>query len=108
MCATFPQRSALPKTQIMARHLFTVEDTFLIEGRGLVPTPGIVPQGDERFRVGDPIRLKRPDGSEIEWQIGGLEFICPPPRQDEVVILLKGLGKNDVPIGTEVWSVDRP
>jgi hypothetical protein len=90
----------------MARHLFTVEDTFIIEGRGLVPIPGIVPQGNERFKVGDAIRLKRPDGSEIEWQIGGLELLCPPPRKDEVVILLKGLGNDEVPIGTEFWSVD--
>jgi hypothetical protein len=27
------------------------------------------------------------------------------PHED-VVILLKGLGKEDVPIGTEVWSED--
>jgi len=90
----------------MARLLFTVEDTFLIEGRGLVPVPGIVPQGDEVFHVGDPIRLKRPDGSEIEWQIGGLEMLYPRPPQNDVCILLKGLNKDDVPIDTEVWSVD--
>ena len=89
----------------MGRRLFTVEDTFLIEGRGLVVVPGIVPEGDERFRTGDPIRLKRPDGSETPWRIGGIEFGCPPRRLDEVVILLVGLGKGDVPIGTEVWSV---
>jgi hypothetical protein len=90
----------------MARRLFTVEDTFLIEGRGIVPVPGIEPQGDERFRIGDSIILKRPDGSEIEWQIGGLELLCPRPRPDEVVVLLRGLGKDDIPIGTEIWSVD--
>ncbi len=90
----------------MARCLFTVEYTFLIEGRGLVPFPGIVPQGDEKFRVGDPIRLKRPDGSEIEWKIGGLELSSPLPPNKDVCVLLNGLGKGDVPIGTEVWSVD--
>jgi hypothetical protein len=90
----------------MARLLFAVEDTFLIEGRGLVPVPGIVPQGDERFRVGDPIRLKRPDGSEIEWKIAGLEMLYPRPPQNDVAILLNGLGKDDVPIGTEIWSMD--
>lgn len=66
----------------MARRLFTIEDTFLIEGRGLVPVPGIVPQGEERFRIGDPISLKRPDGSEIEWKMGGLNccFRCRRAR----------------------------
>ena len=44
----------------MGRLLFVVEDRFLIKGRGLVPVPGIVPQGEECFRAGDPILLKRP------------------------------------------------
>jgi len=92
----------------MARRLFVVEDTFLIRGRGLVPIPGIVPQEDECFRVGDPIRLKRPDGSSLEWTIGGLEFIQPPMPQHDLVVLLTGVGEEDVPIGMEVWSVDKP
>jgi translation elongation factor EF-Tu-like GTPase len=94
----------------MARRLFIVEDAFFIKGRGLVTVPGIVPEGDERFRVGDPILLKRPDGSRLEWTIGGLEMIhCTPRRQtDDVFILLKGLNKEDVPVGSEVWSVHTP
>jgi len=87
----------------MARCLFKVEDTFLITGRGLVPIPGIVPVGEERFRAGDPILLKRPDGSELATAIGGLEMLDPNPPP-YVVIMLKGLTKEDVPIGTEIWS----
>lgn len=92
----------------MARCLFVVENTFFIRGRGLVPFPGIVPQGDERFYIGDPISLRRPDGSCLDWAISGIEMInCTPPRRhNEVVIVLHGLSKDDVPIGTEVWSID--
>lgn len=89
----------------MARRLFTVEDTFEIRGRGLILVPGIIPEGDERFRVGDRITLRKSDGSSIESQIGGLELLHPNPRHD-VVIMLKGMVKADVPVGTEVWSVD--
>jgi translation elongation factor EF-Tu-like GTPase len=90
----------------MARRLCTIEDTFFIEGRGLIPVPGIIPQGKEIFRVGDSLLLKRPDGSSVPTAIAGLEMIhLPLPRQD-VVILLKGLAKDDVPVGTEIWSVD--
>ncbi len=90
----------------MARCLFVVEDTFFIKGRGLVLVPGIISQGEERFRTGDPILLKRPDGILQEARIGGLEsFMTPTPRED-TIILLKGCDKVDVPIGTEVWSVD--
>jgi hypothetical protein len=88
----------------MGRLLFVVEDTFAITGRGLVLVPGILPEGDERFRVGNSILLRKPDGSTVETRIGGLELLCPNPRHD-VVIMLKDRTKADVPIGTEVWSV---
>ena len=90
----------------MARRLFVVEDTFLIEGRGLVSIPGITPVADENFRVGHQILLKRPNGTQLDWQIGGLEMLSPPPPNFGFAILLNGLTKDDVPIGTEVWSVD--
>jgi hypothetical protein len=88
----------------MARRLFTVSDTFLIRGRGLVPVPGL-PISEERFRAGDPLLLKRPDGTELRTTIGSLEILDPNPT-NQVVVLLKELVKEDVPIGTEVWSVD--
>ena len=80
----------------------------MIKGRGLVLVPGIVPQDEERFRVGDPILLKRPDDSHLGWTIGGIEMIsCTAPRsRNDLPILLKDLNKEDVPIGSEVWSVD--
>jgi hypothetical protein len=89
----------------MARILFTVGDRFLVQGRGLVAVPGIVPQGSECFRVGDPLLLRHPDGSVLRTAIGGLELLDPNPNH-EVVVLFKDLSKDDVPVGTEVWSVD--
>ena len=89
----------------MARHLFTVSYSLAIRNRGVVILPGIIPVGDERFRVGDPLLLKRPDGSEIKTTISGLElFTCVTNR--DIPVLLNGIGKEEVPIGTEVWSVD--
>jgi hypothetical protein len=88
------------------RRLFTVTDTFLIPGRGLVLVPGIAPIDDEQFQVGDSILLKRPDGVEIRTTIGGLELPHPNPKH-EVVVLLHEVGKGDVPAGTEVWSQPR-
>ena len=91
----------------MARLLFTIEDTFFILGRGLVPFPGIVPVRNERFRIGDPLLLKRPNGRTVMSRIAGIEMMNPPLPNFAVVVLLKELTKNDVPIGTEVCSVDR-
>jgi hypothetical protein len=89
----------------MARLLFTVTDRFYLPGRGVIPFPGIVPVEDERFRRGDSLLLKRPDGSEIQARIGGFELPNPNPGLVVVVNLLE-LTKDDVPIGTQVWSVD--
>jgi hypothetical protein len=91
----------------MPRLLFEVVDSFEIAGRGLVPIPGIVPQGEERFRVGDPLELVRPDGTRLRTHIAGLELFSPMPADHAVALLLpKGLSKLDVPTGTQVWSVD--
>jgi hypothetical protein len=90
---------------VMPRRLFIVSDTFLIRGRGLVLVPGVIPDEHEQLRVGDPLVLKRPDGSEIKAAIGGLEMFTLPTKPD-IPVLLKKLGKADVPIATEVWSVD--
>ena len=90
----------------MARKLFVVQDTIFIKSRGVAALPGIVPEGDERFRVGEPIILKRPDGTELSWQSGGLELMHTPRPRGDIVVLLQGLSKDDVPLGTEIWSVD--
>lgn len=87
----------------MQRRLFTVTRTFVVPGRGLVLVPGIAPTADETFRVGDPLLLKCPDGTERSTTIGGLEFSSPNPK-GEVVVMLYEFGRDDVPVGTEVWS----
>lgn len=87
----------------MARRLLVVEDTFLIKGRGLIPAPGVL-RDSGRIRVGDPIELRRPDGTSIAWQIGGIEILDGSAvDKNNTCILLKDLGKDDVPIGTEIW-----
>ena len=89
----------------MARRLFTVEDTFMVKGRGLVSVPDIIPQGEEVFRVGDALLLKRPDGSAIHTTIDGLELLNPNPN-NQVVVLVRFLKRDDIPVGTDVWTVE--
>lgn len=78
--------------------LFKVEDLFEIKGRGLILVPGL---GDKvKFaKIGNKIKLIRPDKSEIEAIISGIAF------QRNYDILVDNLKKEDVPIGTEVWLI---
>ena len=87
----------------MIRHLFTVEFGFIIRGRGIIGLlPGLLPQGDELFSVGDPLRLLRPDGSELRTVIEGFDFANVRVHGGYAIYSM--LSKSEVPIGTEVWS----
>ena len=77
---------------------------FFIEQRGLVLAPGIVPEGNERFRVGDMIELRFIDGARTQVPIAGLDLFTQNPSHTIPVMLPKKIEKNDVPVGTEVWS----
>jgi len=51
-----------------------------------------------------PILLHLPDGRETRTSIGTLELPHPNP-QNEVLIMLRDLTRDDVRIGIEFWSV---
>lgn len=92
----------------MSRLLFTVADRFLIRGRGVIVVPGLTVTDAEQTRIGDRVSLKRPDGTTVSGAIGGMDLAIenrkPFERAREVSILLTGLKKEDVPVGTEVWT----
>ena len=56
------------------RLLFTVTEAFTVQSRGVVLLPELNFVGEEKFRVGDPLRLRRPNGIEDSVRIGGLNF----------------------------------
>ena len=89
--------------------LSKVEDTFVIEGRGLIIIPGIPYPSDSirKIRVGEGIVLIRPDGSELNTTISSIEMIHRKPPVAHAPFAPSGsLTKEDVPIGTEVWLCD--
>ena len=87
-----------------ARCLFIISDTFIIKGWGIALVPGIKPEGDERFRVGDTVELRKPDGTVARVKISAIEMFSPP--SGALPIMLKDVTeRSDVPIGTEVWSI---
>lgn len=97
---------------VMSKPLLTVEDTFIVTGRGLflVPSvsPGLISANTLKDTHYAPVRLIRPDASEeiveatfswhhINKQTGsGVFLICN----------FKTMQKEQVPIGTEVWLLE--
>jgi hypothetical protein len=93
--------------------LFTVVEAFQLSGRGCVLVPGIGPDsGISNVRVGDRIRLIKPDGESIDTAVHGVEMIhytaMRPPEKIFVPILLPStISKADVPPGTQVFYLGR-
>src|SRR6516225_1633154 len=82
---------SLPYSEV--RLLFTVTETFTVSGRGVVLLPELTFVGEEKFSVGEPLRLRRPDGAEEAVPIGGLEFLKYYGKC-QGAIMLSGKGKE--------------
>jgi len=83
--------------------LLTVEDTFLIEGRGVVVMPAI-PVSDYFGSSSGSVLLRKQNGDEIIAQaLLEIPRVNPPPAVYFYCCLLVGMTKQDVPIGSEIW-----
>lgn len=81
--------------------LFVVEQTFFLEGVGLVLAPGL-PVGPE-LAFGTPLFLVRPDGTHITTVVRPMITKAPTaPTRPIAVDLLDG----DAPEGTRVFGRD--
>lgn len=87
--------------------LFVVEDAFQITGRGCVLAPGPVAEpGARPVRVGDQLRLHKPDGQSFDTVIRGVDMLGRRQRSEIItapILLPREITKDDVPIKTEVW-----
>jgi hypothetical protein len=80
--------------------LSRVEDVFQIADRGCVVAPGIPRSSDARIKIGDSVWLTRPDGSETNTAIRGIEMGGRDPDAGNPILLGSELTKDDVPLGT--------
>ena len=88
----------------MGRLLFKVQETFKLKDVGLVIVADNLARG-LNLKIGDELELRRPDGTSLMTTVDSLPLLCPfDPERQLPISLPKGIGKEDVPIGTEVWS----
>lgn len=76
-------------------YLFTVENTFMVTGRGLILTSG---PRNKSIKVGNRIILILSNKAKIETKTRGIDF-----WENFSILIGEELQKKDVPIGTEVW-----
>ena len=86
----------------MRVHSSKIEDVFEIADRGCIVVPGLMLGDDTHVRIGDPVTLRRPDGTEFETTVAGIEMIGTPDRNALPVLLPKTIRKHHIPIGTQI------
>ena len=92
----------------MSHELFTVKHSFVLDGRGLVLVPE--PEIDNSvLNAGDPLVVKRADGSELAVTICSIEILSGrdesnQPMSTFAIVLPKRFTRDDVPVGCSVWS----
>ncbi len=84
----------------MRKLLSRVADVFQIADRGCVVAPGIPRSSDARIKIGDDVWLTRPDGSEINTEVRGIEMGGRIPDSGIPILLGSELTKDDIPPGT--------
>lgn len=86
----------------MRRKLFTVTDTFKIDGRGTVVVGEQSPVVPD-FKIGSPIVLISPEGREIIAKIGGTDAPTTVNGTRLMAVFIQNITKDEVPIGTEIF-----
>jgi hypothetical protein len=88
----------------MSHLICRVDNAFQISGRGCVVTPGIPKDASFQVKVGDSLVLRRPNGSVLHTVLVGVEFVRPPNDRGSPILLGAEVTKDQVPVGTEVWT----
>lgn len=86
---------------------FTVTDTFLIEGRGLVLSP-FFPEPEYRFDKTERVRVETPDHRVFDVDADfDIPMVSPKPEVFQFVCLLRHTQKAAVPVGSRVLLLNK-
>jgi hypothetical protein len=104
------QRNITPFSRVLSVSVlfqFTVTDTFLIEGRGLILAP-FFPEPKYRFDRIERVRVETPDHRMFEADAEfDIPMVSPTPKIFEFVCLLREAQKADVPVGSKVSLLNK-
>ena len=89
----------------MSERLLSVEDAFVAKGPGVVVMPRFTSADRERPKGKFPVQLRFPDGTsrEVSAEVDVAHMRGPLPPF--AMYRLHGVTPEDVPAGTEIWSI---
>ena len=81
---------------------FTVTDTFLIEGRGLILSP-FFPLDTFEFDGKEHVRIETPSGRVFEAEADvEIPYVTPKPEVFQAIFVIRAAQKEDIPVGSKV------
>lgn len=83
--------------------LLSVEDHFMLTGRGLVLAPD-VPLAHGNDNPVCAVIVERPDGTRLP-AMAELRLDHFRPAGYKLIVCLPRLNKTDVPVGSKIWKV---
>ena len=86
----------------MSRKLFVVEDTMVIEQRGLVLLPGLAV--DDSLAGATEVLLRLPNGASTLARVAGMAHFGRKPGAPSPLLIALSPPDLIVPRGTEVWT----
>jgi hypothetical protein len=91
---------------VIVKFLAKVDDTFWIQGRGIVLVPGQL-ASDFRIRVGTVLQIRIPNGRSIDTHITGVEFLKSrdSERCQMAILVTRDVARDSVPSDSEIWYV---
>jgi len=85
--------------------LLVVDDIFEFQDGTLHFSPLVAIPTLQGLKAGDPLELRRPDGTTIRTMLYAFDW--PSPMRGQLGLSVNvPLTKADIPVGTEIWRVD--
>jgi hypothetical protein len=86
---------------------FTVTDTFLIEGRGLILSPFFA-LDTYQFDGKEHVRVETPSGRLFEADADvEIPYVTPRPKVFQAMFVIRAAQKDDIPVGSKVTLPDK-
>lgn len=86
------------------RRLVVVDAILQFQDGTLHFSPLVAIPALEEVKAGDPLELRRPDGTTIKTTLYGLDWPSPTCGQMGLSVN-KPLTQADIPVGTEIWKM---
>lgn len=87
----------------MKRHLFDVEQSVIVEKRGILLLPGLGP--NDLLHGQTELELRLPNGQSVVARLAAMAHFGRKPGEPTPLLIARSPPDLEVPRGTQVWTL---